>query len=168
MLHPENRTVHISHSYRMHKLAHAKHGKGMGLYAHLAERITKLLIREREVNMVSKNQSDQKHYLIDSLIRNETTNQEYILHLLEEFKIPLTTPKRILLIQIPSRYNPTNISMLEQIILPFFKELKLSLFTFRSSYLRQHFLMPLLLFFFKAVKGSVTYAHIFVRNNMRR
>lgn len=106
-------------------------------YAHLAERITKLLIREREVNMVSKNQSDQKHYLIDSLIRNETTNQEYILHLLEEFKIPLTTPKRILLIQIPSRYNPTNISMLEQIILPFFKELKLSLFTFRypSEYL---------------------------------
>lgn len=106
-------------------------------YAHLAERITKLLIRERELNMVSKNQADQKHYLIDTLIRNEPANQGYINHLLTEFKVSLSTQKRLMMIQVNLRYNPVNLSMLDQVISPFFKTLGITLFTFHypSEYL---------------------------------
>lgn len=99
-------------------------------YAHLAERITKLLIRERELGAMSKSQADQKHYLIDALIRNDVSNQEYRDHLLNEFKVPLSSSKRILLLQINSRYNLTNISMLDQIVFPFFKNLHLPLSAF--------------------------------------
>lgn len=99
-------------------------------YAHLAERITRLLIRERELGAMSKSQADQKHYLIDSLIRNDLSNQEYRNHLLKEFKISLSSDKRILLLQINPRYNLTNISMLDQIVFPFFLKLGLSLYAF--------------------------------------
>ena len=47
-------------------------------YAHLAERITKLLIRERELGALSKNQAEQRHYLIDALIRNDTSMLDQI------------------------------------------------------------------------------------------
>lgn len=100
-------------------------------YAHLAERITRLLIRERELGAMSKNQADQKHYLIDALTRNDTSNQDYRDHLLEEFKVPLSTIKRILLLQINPRYNLMNISMLDQIVFPFFKKMNLSLYDFQ-------------------------------------
>lgn len=100
-------------------------------YAHLAERITKLLIRERELGALSKNQAEQRHYLIDALIRNDTSNLDYRNHLLEEFKVSLSTNKRILLLQINPRYNLTNISMLDQIVFPFFKKMTLSLYAFQ-------------------------------------
>lgn len=100
-------------------------------YAHLAERITRLLIRERELGALSKNQAEQRHYLIDALIRNDTSNQDYRNHLLEEFKVSLSTSKRILLLQISPRYNLTNISMLDQIVFPFFKKMSLSLYAFQ-------------------------------------
>lgn len=100
-------------------------------YAHLAERITKLLIRERELGALSKNQAEQRHYLIDALIRNDTSNLDYRNHLLEEFKVSLSTNKRILLLQINPRYNLTNISMLDQIVFPFFKKMDLSLYAFQ-------------------------------------
>ena len=47
-------------------------------YAYLAERITNLLIREQELNQYSRRQADKKHFVIQSLIRNETDNQEYL------------------------------------------------------------------------------------------
>ncbi len=100
-------------------------------YAHLAERITKLLIREKELGALSKNQAEQRHYLIDTLIRNDRSNLDYRDHLLEEFQIPLSTVKRIILLQINPRYNLTNISMLDQLVFPFFKSLNLSLYAFQ-------------------------------------
>lgn len=53
-------------------------------YAHLAERITNLLIREQELNMISRNQNDKRQYIIDSLIRNQNLHMEYIQSLLTE------------------------------------------------------------------------------------
>lgn len=70
-------------------------------YAHLAERITNLLIRERELNMFSRSQSDKKHFIIDSLIRKSNTNMNYLHDCLKEFSIDITTPKRLILINFP-------------------------------------------------------------------
>lgn len=54
-------------------------------YAYLAERITNLLIREQELNQYSRRQADKKHFVIQSLVRNETDNQEYLTSCLHEF-----------------------------------------------------------------------------------
>lgn len=99
-------------------------------YAYLAERITNLLIREQELNQYSRRQADKKHFVIQSLIRNETDNQEYLTSCLHEFKIDLNTKKRIVLIR-TNKPNPiTNRSILEQKIQQMFAQAHVCLHTF--------------------------------------
>ena len=99
-------------------------------YAYLAERITNLLIREQELNQYSRRQADKKHFVIQSLIRNETDNQEYLTSCLHEFKIDLNTKKRIVLIR-TNKQNPiTNRSILEQKIQQMFAQAHVCLHTF--------------------------------------
>ena len=99
-------------------------------YAYLAERITNLLIREQELNQYSRRQADKKHFVIQSLIRNETDNQEYLTSCLHEFKIDLNTKKRIVLIR-TNKQNPiTNRSVLEQKIQQMFAQAHVCLHTF--------------------------------------
>lgn len=99
-------------------------------YAYLAERITNLLIREQELNQYSRRQADKKHFVIQSLIKNELENQEYLTDCLNEFKIDLGTKKRMILIRINNRYNLTNLSLLEQKIQQMFAQAHVSLFSF--------------------------------------
>ena len=80
-------------------------------YAHLAERITNLLIREQELNMISRNQNDKRQYIIDSLIRNQNS-------------------KRLILLQINARYNMANFSLLEQKVTQMFSIFPLNLYAF--------------------------------------
>ena len=99
-------------------------------YAYLAERITNLLIHEQELNQYSRRQADKKHFVIQSLIRNETDNQEYLTSCLHEFKIDLNTKKRIVLIR-TNKQNPiTNRSILEQKIQQMFAQAHVCLHTF--------------------------------------
>ena len=99
-------------------------------YAFLAQRITSLLIREQELNQYSRRQADKKHFVIQSLIRNETDNQEYLTSCLHEFKIDLNTKKRIVLIR-TNKQNPiTNRSVLEQKIQQMFAQAHVCLHTF--------------------------------------
>ncbi|NCB91268.1 MAG: sugar diacid utilization regulator SdaR [Clostridia bacterium] len=99
-------------------------------YAYLAERITNLLIRERELNAFSRTQADKKNFIIQSLISSEPKNQEYLKDCLSDFGVPLDTKKRLILIRINARYNPTNIALLEQKIQQMFSMFPISLYTF--------------------------------------
>ena len=99
-------------------------------YAHLAERITNLLIREQELNMISRNQNDKRQYIIDSLIRNQNLNMEYIQSLLTEFSVDVRTSKRLILLQINARYNMANFSLLEQKVTQMFSIFPLNLYAF--------------------------------------
>ncbi|MBD5489753.1 MAG: sugar diacid utilization regulator SdaR [Lachnospiraceae bacterium] len=99
-------------------------------YAHLAERITNLLIRERELGMTSRNQADKKHFVIDSLIRKTNINMNYLHSCLQEFHIDSKTDKRLILIKADTRNQPVNQSLLEQKINHIFQMLSLSLYTF--------------------------------------
>ena len=84
-------------------------------YAYLAERITNLLIREQELNQYSRREADKKHYLSNSL---------------ETFHIGLNRSYRLILIRINSRYNLTNLSLIEQKTQEMFALAGISLFTF--------------------------------------
>ena len=99
-------------------------------YAHLAERITNLLIRERELGMTSRNLADKKHFVIDSLIRKTNINMDYLHSCLQEFHIDSKTDKRLILIKADTRNQPVNQSLLEQKINHIFQMLSLSLYTF--------------------------------------
>ncbi|MDD2978365.1 MAG: sugar diacid recognition domain-containing protein [Hespellia sp.] len=99
-------------------------------FAYLAERITTLLIREKELGSLSRNQADKKQFIIDSLIRKETVNHDYLMECLTSFHIDIKSQKRMFLIQVNPRYNPTNLSFIEQKIEQLFEKLHLSLYTF--------------------------------------
>ena len=100
-------------------------------YAHLAERITNLLVREQELNMISRNQNDKRQYIIDSLIQGSSDiNMDYLHSLLKEFSIDIKTPKRLILIQVNTRYNMANLSLLEQKVTQMFSMFPLPLYAF--------------------------------------
>ena len=99
-------------------------------YANLAERITNLLIREQVLNMISRNKNDKRQYIIDSLIRNQNLNMEYIQSLLTEFSVDVRTSKRLILLQINARYNMANFSLLEQKVTQMFAIFPLNLYAF--------------------------------------
>ena len=99
-------------------------------YAYLAERITNLLIREQELNQYSRREADKKHFVLQSLIQNDTSNRDYLSNSLETFHIGLNRSYRLILIRINSRYNLTNLSLIEQKTQEMFTMAGISLFTF--------------------------------------
>ena len=99
-------------------------------YAYLAERITNLLIREQELNQYSRREADKKHFVLQSLIQNDTSNRDYLSNSLENFHIGLNQSYRLILIRINSRYNLTNLSLIEQKTQEMFALAGISLFTF--------------------------------------
>ena len=102
-------------------------GINMPLYH---ERITNLLIREQELNQYSRREADKKHFVLQSLIQNDTSNRDYLSNSLETFHIGLNQSYRLILIRINSRYNLTNLSLIEQKTQEMFTLAGISLFTF--------------------------------------
>lgn len=98
-------------------------------YVHLAERITHLLIRERELNVLSRNLDDKKHFVIDSLIRNEIINPDYLSSCLAELQINTKPKKRLLVIRIPSGHS-ASFSSVSPKITGLFNTLGITLYTF--------------------------------------
>lgn len=99
-------------------------------YASLAGKITTLLIREQELNQYSHRQADKKHFIIQSLIKNETENQELLTKYLKEFHVDSGSEKRLILIQPNKQYTSLNPSFSEQQIHQLFSSMKLELYTF--------------------------------------
>lgn len=98
-------------------------------YVHLADRITHLLIREKELNRLSRSLEDKKHFVIDALIRNEIADPDYLDTCLSDLQVNPGTKKRLLIIQSsPDGHN--NSSSLEQKIIGLFGTLGITLYTF--------------------------------------
>lgn len=98
-------------------------------YVHLADRITHLLIRERELNRLSRSLDDKKHFVIDALIRNEITDPDYLNSCLLDLQVNSKTKKRLLIIQ-SAADNSISSSSLEQKIIGFFSTIGITLYTF--------------------------------------
>lgn len=56
-------------------------------FAYLAIRITKLLIREQEMEAYNRSQQDKMNYIVRSLVKGEITNREYLSECISEMKI---------------------------------------------------------------------------------
>ena len=69
-------------------------------YAHLAERITLLLVREQELNEYSRTQADKRRYAMDALLHPGSGDTAYLTQLLAEFGIDTDTPKRLVLLRL--------------------------------------------------------------------
>lgn len=99
-------------------------------YAHLAERITALLIREQELSEFSRTQADKRQYIIDSLLQQEITNMQYLNAVLGQMQVDLNTPKRLILVRYLKDAAPDNYSAMAQAVEDRFHNLGIVLFSF--------------------------------------
>lgn len=99
-------------------------------YVSLAGKITTLLIREQELNQYSHKQADKKHFIIQSLIKNETENHKILTEYLKEFHVDPGSEKRLILIQPYREHASANPSFSEQQIHQLFSSMELELYTF--------------------------------------
>lgn len=66
------------------------------IYAHLAERITLLILREQEMNAAAHTLAEKKSYLLNLLTENGTDVPEEIIRELENFHINTVSSKRMI------------------------------------------------------------------------
>ena len=100
-------------------------------YAYLAEKITRLLIREQELNAASRTQTEKKTYLIQTLLNGNIENPEYIQKMLQEFHLNAKKPKRVLLLQVHSHEGHSGISTVESAIHHLFERIPDSVYCFQ-------------------------------------
>lgn len=99
-------------------------------YAYLAQKITTLLLREHELELHEHNQKTQLTYVIRSLIFHDHINPDYLRDFLKKYNISLDTNYRTVIVRLDSRYNPSNLSMIEKYIFRAFEFTGSPLYTF--------------------------------------
>ncbi|MCI1309927.1 MAG: helix-turn-helix domain-containing protein [Lachnospiraceae bacterium] len=99
-------------------------------YAYLAQRITGLLLKEQEYDARSRNAGAEIHYFVRSLVRAEAVNHDFYLDFLETHGIDESLKYMTVIVRLDRRYNPANLSMIEQEILSAFRQTESPLYTF--------------------------------------
>ncbi|MDD2959600.1 MAG: sugar diacid recognition domain-containing protein [Lachnospiraceae bacterium] len=99
-------------------------------YAYLAQKITALLLREHELDVRSSNDRAQNNYIIHALIYNESISHDYLCTYLNRFSLTLETRCRTIVIQLDSRYTPSNLSLIEYEIQKAFHIIGSTFYTF--------------------------------------
>lgn len=99
-------------------------------YAHLAERITKLLIREKELYSFSRTQEEMRHYLIHSFIGRETPDRQYMKDICARWKINIDAPGRLILLRLNCGVSAGDIAAMEQEIENMLKSAEIPLYTY--------------------------------------
>lgn len=105
-------------------------------YAHLAIRITKLLIREHEMDALNRSQKDKQNYLIRALTKENHSHWGYLLTALEDYGITEASQLKVVVIRMDSRYNIMNFPLIEHNIYELLNKchIPLSAFNYPSEY----------------------------------
>ena len=99
-------------------------------YAHLAEKITKLLIREKELNNINRTTLEIKTFLVNALCGKQEAERKKLDEYLNKFQINKRNEKRVILISINRSDEYISSSVLEQKIITAFNMASVSLYTF--------------------------------------
>lgn len=99
-------------------------------YARLAERITRLLIREKELDAFNRTESEKKSYILRGLIDHEDIHPEYLRENLSRWNIDEKKSCQLLRLKIHSDNRPVLSASLDNAVSQLFKQLDCQLFTF--------------------------------------
>ncbi|MDO5520613.1 MAG: sugar diacid recognition domain-containing protein [bacterium] len=99
-------------------------------FAYLAVRITMLLIREQEIESFHRTKREKMKYVMDSLLYGQKVNHEYLSLCLEEMNLNMEEKMRVLYIQINTRYNLMNLSLIEQRLMQLFDSIGCSFYSY--------------------------------------
>ena len=106
-------------------------------YAHLALRITKLLIREHEIDTFNRSKKEKENYLIRALTKEKHRNWGYLLAALNEYKITDQSQFKAVVLRLNSRYNIMNLPLIEHSIYELFETcgITLSAYDYPNEYI---------------------------------
>lgn len=99
-------------------------------YAYLAQRITRIILRERDLDSLAYTQREQTAYVVRSLTEGTSISHSFFEDFQEEHKIDPKARYRTVLVRLESRYNPANLSMIEGKILRVFDQTESPLHAF--------------------------------------
>ena len=102
-------------------------------YAYLAQKITTLLLREHELNTQEHTQKTQLNHIMRALIDHEYVNPEYLKAFLKKYDSSLDEKYQTIIVKLDSRYNPSNLAMIEKYIYQVFEMTGSKLYTFNYS-----------------------------------
>lgn len=99
-------------------------------YAHLAERVTVMLLREQEMNEKSRNIDEQKLYVLRCLQEGDFDNHDYLNECLARFHVDLDGKYRMVCTEVNTRYNLVNISLIEERVRSLFAAMRQEIFAY--------------------------------------
>lgn len=102
-------------------------------YAYLAQKITTLLLREHKLNTLEHNQKTQLNHIMRALMEHSYINPEYLKAFIKKYNTTLDTHYQTILVKLDTRYNPSNLAMIEQYIYQAFELTGSKLYTFNYS-----------------------------------
>ena len=102
-------------------------------YAYLAQKITTLLLREHELDTLEHTQKTQLNHVMRSLIDHNYINPEYLKSFLKKYNAALSNNYQTIIVKLDTRYNPSNLAMIEQYIYQAFEMTGSKLYTFNYS-----------------------------------
>jgi len=90
-------------------------------YAYLAQKITSLILREHEIEAQSNNRKEQMNYVMRALTTGEQINHNYFMEFVETYHADLNINYQTIIVQLDSRYNPSNLFLIERHIYQVFE-----------------------------------------------
>lgn len=108
-------------------------------YAFLAQKITNIILRERELEALGTQKKNRQNYVIRSLISSERIEKNYLSETLAENGLCENSICRVVVVQLNERYNPNNLFMIQSAITQTF--LRMDLTFFRYSYPNEYILI---------------------------
>lgn len=100
-------------------------------YAYLAQRITAILLREQEYDAQNQSARQETDYVVRALTSGQAINHSFYLDFLAAHALTEKVQYLTVLVRLSARYNPANLSMVEQKILSVFRQTGSPLFTFQ-------------------------------------
>ena len=91
-------------------------------FAYLAQRISGIILRENELERIEQIQKTQLNQLIRAIIHKEHINQEYLESMLKKEKISDCVEYNTIVVKIDTKYNPENISLIENAVYSCFEQ----------------------------------------------
>ena len=102
-------------------------------YVYLAQKITTLILREHELDQQEHDKKTQLNHIMRSIINHDYINLEYLKDFLKNYQTTLKTNYQTILVKLDSRYNPSNLSMIEKYIYRAFERTGSKLYTFNYA-----------------------------------
>lgn len=99
-------------------------------YAYLTQRISALLLKERDISRKEKNQKDRLNYYLRMLILGEGMDTDSLKEFMDEYRLNANMRFQTLLIEISSGKKPDNLMELENSIWQTFESSGSKLYTF--------------------------------------